>query len=161
MTSNVGAREADRERIGFGGGSQKTEEERAYKAMFSPEFRNRLDARITFAPLSPIIMNQIVDKFVGELVAQLGVKKVTIDLTDAARAWLAEKGYDRLYGARPMARVIQDDVKRPLADELLFGKLEHGGHVLIDADNGKLTFVITPREPAKSHAATEPQSTTP
>jgi ATP-dependent Clp protease ATP-binding subunit ClpA len=145
MTSNVGARELSRHMPGFGlgnaGQDRLGDTDEAFKRMFSPEFRNRLDAKVDFAPLDPSVMGRIVDKFVGELAAQLGERKVKIDLSEGARAYLAKKGYDPLNGARPLARVIADEVKRPLTDELLFGKLASGGgavHVGVDAD--KLTF---------------------
>jgi ATP-dependent Clp protease ATP-binding subunit ClpA len=142
MTSNVGARELSKRLPGFGtaGGTQFGDSDEAYKRMFSPEFRNRLDAKIDFRPLDPAVMGQIVDKFVTELSAQLAERKVTIELLPGARAYLAEKGYDPMNGARPLARVIQDEVKRPLTDELLFGKLVNGGKVRVDAVDGKLTF---------------------
>ncbi len=142
MTSNVGARELSKRLPGFGGagGTQFGDTDEAYKRMFSPEFRNRLDAKVDFQPLDPSVMGQIVDKFVAELAAQLAERKVTIDLTPAARAYLAEKGYDPMNGARPLARVIQDEVKRPLTDELLFGKLANGGKVTVDFVDKKLKF---------------------
>jgi ATP-dependent Clp protease ATP-binding subunit ClpA len=142
MTSNVGARELSRHMPGFGvGGADRMGDiDEAFKRMFSPEFRNRLDAKVDFAPLDPAVMGRIVDKFVAELAAQLGERKVTIELLDGARAYLAKKGYDPMNGARPLARVIADEVKRPLTDELLFGKLSGGGAVRVDADGDKLTF---------------------
>jgi ATP-dependent Clp protease ATP-binding subunit ClpA len=143
MTSNVGARELSRHMPGFGvGGADRMGDiDEAFKRMFSPEFRNRLDAKVDFAPLDPAVMGRIVDKFVAELAAQLGERKVKIELTDAARAYLAKKGYDPMNGARPLARVIADEVKRPLTDELLFGKLSTGGGtVRLGADGDKLTF---------------------
>jgi ATP-dependent Clp protease ATP-binding subunit ClpA len=142
MTSNVGARELSRHMPGFGvGGTDRFgDTDEAYKRMFSPEFRNRLDAKIDFAPLDPAVMGQIVDKFVAEMAAQLGERHVKIELTPAARVLLSKKGYDPMNGARPLARVIQDEVKRPLTDELLFGKLMTGGKVAVDADGDKLTF---------------------
>jgi ATP-dependent Clp protease ATP-binding subunit ClpA len=144
MTSNVGARELSRHMPGFGlgnaGADRLGDTDEAFKRMFSPEFRNRLDAKVDFAPLDPAVMGRIVDKFVGELATQLGERKVKIELSDAARAYLAKKGYDPLNGARPLARVIADEVKRPLTDELLFGKLAAGGTVRVDAADDKLTF---------------------
>jgi ATP-dependent Clp protease ATP-binding subunit ClpA len=148
MTSNVGARELSKRLPGFGGagGTQFGDTDEAYKRMFSPEFRNRLDAKVDFLPLDPAVMGQIVDKFIAELRTQLAERKVTLELTEAARAYLAEKGYDPMNGARPLARVIQDELKRPLTDELLFGKLTSGGLVRADADTssgaGKLTFTF-------------------
>jgi ATP-dependent Clp protease ATP-binding subunit ClpA len=142
MTSNVGARELSKRMPGFGGGGGDKfgDGDEAYKRMFAPEFRNRLDAKIDFLPLDPQVMGQIVDKFVAELAAQLAERKVKIELSPAARAYLAEKGYDPMNGARPLARVIQDEIKRPLTDELLFGKLTSGGTVRVDFADGKVTF---------------------
>ena len=140
MTSNVGARDLARRQVGFHGGRDVGEADREFKRMFSPEFRNRLDARISFDMLSPSIMVRVVDKFVRELNEQLSERNVSLTVTDAAREWLAEKGYDPENGARPLARVIQDEVKRPLSEELLFGKLEHGGKANLDAQDGKLTL---------------------
>ncbi len=144
MTSNIGARDLARRSVGFGDAFGKDREntnvDREYKQLFSPEFRNRLDAKISFNHLSPEIMGNIVDKFMKEIGQQLAEKKVTIETTAAARKYLGEKGYEPEYGARPLARVIQDEVKRPLSDHLLFGELEHGGHVAVDEKDGKLTF---------------------
>jgi ATP-dependent Clp protease ATP-binding subunit ClpA len=142
MTSNVGARELSKRLPGFGhaGAAEFGDTDEAYKRMFSPEFRNRLDAKVDFKPLDPRVMGQIVDKFVTELGAQLAERKVTIELSEAARGYLADKGYDPMNGARPLARVIQDEVKRPLTDELLFGKLAGGGKVFVDLADKKLTF---------------------
>jgi len=145
MTSNVGARELSKRLPGFGhpGGTEFGDTDEAYKRMFSPEFRNRLDAKVDFKPLDPRVMGQIVDKFVAELASQLAERKVAIELTEAARAYLAEKGYDPMNGARPLSRVIQDEVKRPLTDELLFGKLTNGGKVKVDYVDKKLTFTTS------------------
>ncbi len=141
MTSNVGARELSKRMPGFTpGGERFGDTDEAFKRLFSPEFRNRLDAKIDFAPLDAGIMGQIVDKFVGELAKQLAERKVTITLTPAARTYLGQKGYDPMNGARPLGRVIQDEVKRPLTDELLFGRLVDGGAVTVDHDGEKLTF---------------------
>jgi ATP-dependent Clp protease ATP-binding subunit ClpA len=142
MTSNVGARELSRRMPGFGsgGGERFGDTDEAYKRMFSPEFRNRLDAKIDFAPLDPAVMGRIVDKFVGELAGQLAERKVKLTLSDEAKAYLAKRGYDPLNGARPLARVIQDELKRPLTDELLFGKLVNGGAVRVDVVADALSF---------------------
>ncbi len=140
MTSNVGARDLSKRMAGFGHGERFGDSDEAFRRMFSPEFRNRLDAKVDFVPLDPRVMEQIVDKFIKELADQLAARKVTIALTPAARTLLAEKGYDPMNGARPLARVIQDEVKRPLTDELLFGQLASGGSVTVDAADGKLTF---------------------
>ena len=108
--------------------------------MFSPEFRNRLDAIIPFASLPPEVMSKVVDKFVMELEVQLSDRDVTIELTDAAREWLAKKGYNRRFGARPLARIIQEYIKKPLAEELLFGNLTKGGIVRVATDKHGLKF---------------------
>jgi ATP-dependent Clp protease ATP-binding subunit ClpA len=140
MTSNVGARDLAQRRVGFGGEDQMGDDDKAYKNMFSPEFRNRLDARIRFAPLSREIMEQIVIKFIGELQAQLGARKVTLELSSEAVAYLAEKGYDPAFGARPLGRVIQDQLKQPLSEQLLFGALAKGGTAKARMDGGRLVF---------------------
>jgi ATP-dependent Clp protease ATP-binding subunit ClpA len=144
MTSNVGARDLTRRSIGFGeqqSGSGKQEVER----LFSPEFRNRLDEIVTFQQLTPHVMGLVVDKFVREVEAQLREKKVSIELSAAAREWLAEKGYDPMFGARPLGRVIQTELKDKLADELLFGALARGGRARVDVKDGALTFQLEAR----------------
>jgi ATP-dependent Clp protease ATP-binding subunit ClpA len=152
MTSNAGSRELSAGTIGFAevGSSmraldsrQKASQQRAKQAIekiFSPEFRNRLDAIVSFGPLSPAVMETIVEKFILQLEAQLAERRVAITLEPEARTWLAEKGYDPIYGARPLARVIQTEVRDPLTDEILFGKLEQGGTVTIRLVDGKLSF---------------------
>ncbi|MBM3568011.1 MAG: ATP-dependent Clp protease ATP-binding subunit ClpA [Alphaproteobacteria bacterium] len=147
MTTNAGASEMTRQTIGFGRGLAEGADEEAIKRLFTPEFRNRLDAVIAFAGLGPEIVARVVDKFVTQLEGQLAERQVKIRLTDAARAWLVEKGYDKLYGARPLARAIQEHVKKPLADELLFGRLVKGGVVTIDLVDGKLTFAYQAANP--------------
>jgi ATP-dependent Clp protease ATP-binding subunit ClpA len=147
MTSNVGARDLSRRSVGFGDERATGDAEREYKRMFSPEFRNRLDAKILFNALSPSVMDSIVDKFLAELEGQLAPRNVTLEATAAARALLATKGYDPDNGARPLGRVIQDEIKKPLGDELLFGKLEHGGHLKVDVTEGKFVFEATAGEP--------------
>jgi ATP-dependent Clp protease ATP-binding subunit ClpA len=142
MTSNVGARDLAQSRVGFGDRGNAGDDDKAYKNMFSPEFRNRLDARIQFKSLDPSIMGHIVDKFVRELGAMLADKGVTIEVTPAARKHLAEKGYDPANGARPLGRVIENEVKRPLGDELLFGKLENGGHAVVDVKDKTIVFTF-------------------
>ncbi len=152
MTSNIGVRDLQRRSVGFGGAGgadrERPDVDREYKQLFSPEFRNRLDAKIAFRALDPAIMRSIVEKFVRELAEQLALRGVTIELTDAAAEYLAKKGYDPDNGARPLARVIQEEMKRPLGDDLLFGALENGGHVLVDADSkdGKLSFSFGPKK---------------
>ena len=140
MTSNVGAQDLARGMVGFGNRDAQGNDSLAMRNTFSPEFRNRLDARIAFDPLSPSVMNRVVDKFVRELGDQLADRDVTIELAESARVYLAEKGYDKSNGARPLSRLIQDEIKKPLGDELLFGQLEHGGHVIVRAENGAITF---------------------
>jgi ATP-dependent Clp protease ATP-binding subunit ClpA len=142
MTTNAGASDAAKEAIGFGRGKREGEDEEAIKKLFTPEFRNRLDATIGFAALGRQTIDRVVEKFVLELEAQLIDRDVTFDLTPEATRWLGEKGYDDAFGARPLARVIQDNIKKPLADEILFGKLQNGGtvRVLLDRDADKLVF---------------------
>jgi ATP-dependent Clp protease ATP-binding subunit ClpA len=118
----------------------------AIRRMFSPEFRNRLDAVVQFNGLDPTVITQVVDKFIFELEAQLQEQQVTIEVDEAARLWLAEHGYDPKMGARPMARVIQQHIKKPLAEELLFGKLANGGHLMISESGGELEFTIEEKE---------------
>ncbi len=140
MTTNAGAAELAKPAIGFGRGQREGDDEEAINRMFSPEFRNRLDAVIAFRSLTPDIMSHIVDKFVIELEAQLADRNVTIELSSEAREWLASKGYDPQFGARPLARVIQEYIKKPLAEELLFGKLAKGGVVRVNIKDGKPSF---------------------
>jgi len=144
MTTNAGAADLAKPAIGFGREVRSGEDEDAINRMFTPEFRNRLDAVIAFSNLGPEVVSRVVDKFVMQLESQLADRDVTIDLTDEARAWLAEKGYDHLYGARPLARLIQESIKKPLADELLFGQLTKGGTVSVGVDKGedKLSFAF-------------------
>jgi ATP-dependent Clp protease ATP-binding subunit ClpA len=140
MTTNAGAAEASQVAIGFTDNLRSGESEAAIKRMFTPEFRNRLDAVIQFAPLKQEVMLSIVDKFVRELETQLSERKVKLSLSQEAREWLGKKGYDPLYGARPLARVVQDELKKPLSDELLFGKLKNGGSVKVVLKEEKLDF---------------------
>jgi ATP-dependent Clp protease ATP-binding subunit ClpA len=140
MTTNAGAADMAKPTIGFERAQRLGEDEEAIKRMFTPEFRNRLDAVIPFAGLSPEIVGRVVDKFVMQLEAQLADRNVTIELSSAAREWLAERGYEPLYGARPLARVIQEVVKKPLAEELLFGRLVKGGSVKVNLKDGALVF---------------------
>jgi ATP-dependent Clp protease ATP-binding subunit ClpA len=142
MTTNAGAADMAKPAIGFGSPVRTGEDTEAVKRMFTPEFRNRLDAVIPFAGLTPEIVAQVVEKFVMQLEAQLADRNVTIELSSAAKEWLAERGYDPLYGARPLARVIQETIKKPLAEELLFGKLVKGGAVKVNLEEGVLVFDI-------------------
>ncbi|NBC33796.1 MAG: ATP-dependent Clp protease ATP-binding subunit ClpA [Alphaproteobacteria bacterium] len=140
MTTNAGASELAKPAIGFERETREGEDTEAINRTFSPEFRNRLDAVIGFSPLGMEVVTQVVDKFVIQLEQQLADRRVTIELTDEAREWLAQEGYDRLYGARPLARVIQDHIKKPLANELLFGKLAKGGVVRVFVKDGQLAL---------------------
>jgi len=149
MTTNCGAEQMSRPSIGFTHQDHSTDSTEAIRRTFSPEFRNRLDAVVQFAPLDATTIGHVVDKFIIELEGQLEDKHVTFEVDELARAWLAEHGFDRQMGARPMGRVIQEHIKRPLAEELLFGKLERGGHVRISVSDDRLSFEI---EPADSHA---------
>ena len=147
LTSNAGSREASATPIGFGDDQASTARGRmkaAVERIFSPEFRNRLDAVVPFDPLTPATMETIVEKFILQLEAQLAERRVAVALDPAARAWLARKGYDPVYGARPLARVVQAEVRNPLTDEILFGRLEHGGTVRIGLADDALTFAIEP-----------------
>jgi ATP-dependent Clp protease ATP-binding subunit ClpA len=144
MTTNAGAREMSGAPLGFGAQSNAGKGKEAIEKMFSPEFRNRLDAMITFNSLSMEIIERVVDKFVIELDHQLNEKKVFLQITPKARRWLAERGYDPAFGARPMARLIQNEIKRILADEILFGRLQSGGKVEVDENEEKLSFTYSP-----------------
>jgi ATP-dependent Clp protease ATP-binding subunit ClpA len=144
MTSNAGAREMSVQGIGFGAG-RAGDGAKEIERLFSPEFRNRLDETVHFASLAPDVMGRVVDKFVKEVAEQLSERKVEIELTEAARSWLAEKGYDPDFGARPLARVIQVELKDHIVDDLLFGGLSTGGRVRVDRDGAGLTFDIQPR----------------
>jgi ATP-dependent Clp protease ATP-binding subunit ClpA len=157
MTSNAGSREMSAASIGFADGSGADDQARgrtaagkaktALERVFSPEFRNRLDAIVMFKALSPDAMETIVDKFILQLESQLTDRRVAIALTPAARAWLATAGYDRVFGARPLARVIQKEVRDVLTDQILFGALEQGGTVTIDTADNRLTFAYAPAGP--------------
>ena len=142
MTTNAGASDNNRNGIGFGRGRVTGEDEAAITRLFTPEFRNRLDAIVTFKALAPETIRHVVQKFVMQLEAQLADRNVTIELSDEAADWLAKNGYDELYGARPLARVIQEHIKKPLADEILFGRLVNGGHVKVDLKESKIIFEI-------------------
>ena len=147
MTSNAGAAEQAKSAIGFGRDRREGEDTAAIERTFTPEFRNRLDAVVSFAPLPREVILQVVDKFVLQLEAQLIDRNVHIELTPAAANWLAEKGYDDKMGARPLGRVIQEHIKKPLAEELLFGKLTKGGVAKISVKDDKI--VIKVEEPGR------------
>jgi len=155
MTSNVGAREMQARAIGFGD-ERRGDGKKDAEKLFSPEFRNRLDEIVTFRALDPSVMERVVDKFVAQVADQLREKKVTLELTPAARTWLAEKGYDRDFGARPMARVIQRELKDPIAEAVLFGALARGGVARVDLGaDGKLAFAYEGRGGASAPEAAE------
>ena len=149
MTTNAGAEEQSRRSIGFTPQDQSSDALEVIRKQFTPEFRNRLDAIIQFNGLAAEVIQRVAEKFIRELRHQLAEKRVTLEVSDAARGWLAEQGYDPKMGARPMARLIQDKLKRPLADELLFGKLANGGHISVDVDETgeALAFHIDTPEP--------------
>jgi len=147
MTTNAGAADMARESIGFGAMSREDAQEDAVRKMFTPEFRNRLDAVVPFGYLPPAVVSRVVDKFILQLELQLQDRGVHIELDDEARDWLVTKGYDKLYGARPMARLVQEKIKQPLAEELLFGKLVDGGEVKVRMKDGAPSFEITPAPP--------------
>jgi len=160
MTTNAGAADLAKSAIGFNRSTREGEDQDAIKKLFTPEFRNRLDAVIPFANLGKPVISKVIEKFVFQLEAQLADRNVSIELTDAAKDWLGEHGYDEQFGARPMGRVIQEHIKKPLAEELLFGKLEGGGTVRVDAQeqDGKmqLVFEIVESRPKAKPDASEP-----
>jgi ATP-dependent Clp protease ATP-binding subunit ClpA len=161
MTSNVGAMELQKAPIGFGRKREQGDDEEAVNRMFTPEFRNRLDAIISFAPLPPAVVRQVVEKFVLQLEGQLAERGVTINLTPEAAEWLAVRGYDERMGARPLARVIQEHVKKPLADQVLFGELQNGGMVTVAVvgvgPDAKLELIASPPRPARPKAIPGPK----
>ncbi len=143
MTTNAGAYQLSRSSVGFVEQDNSTDSNQEIMKMFTPEFRNRLDAIIHFSSLSPENIQSVVDKFIFELETQLEAKKVTLIVDKKARQWLARKGYDPKMGARPMRRLIQDNIKKLIADELLFGSLQNGGHILVSSSRSELTVKIT------------------
>lgn len=148
MTTNAGAEVMDRRGIGFNPADNSTDGMEAIRRGFTPEFRNRLDSIIQFEPLKGEVIERVVDKFLLQLEAQLEARSVELVVEPAARAWLAERGYDEKMGARPMARVIQENIKRPLAEELLFGRLATGGKVVVRVDDDALALDVSSTEPA-------------
>ena len=155
LTTNAGVREGNQASVGFSGalppgvdrGRRVTD---ALNRTFPPEFRNRLDAQVVFRGLERESIRRVVDKFVLELNAQLSAREVTLEVTPALRDWLGERGYRPEFGAREMGRVVADHLKKPLADELLFGRLVHGGRVVADLDGDSVTFSVHAREPAEA-----------
>ena len=151
MTTNAGAQEMSKQAIGFGRGNKVDADQEAIERAFTPEFRNRLDAIIPFGALPSDVVRMVVDKFVMQLEMQLADRSVEIELDDAARDWLAEKGYDAAYGARPLARVVQEHIKKPLAEMMLFGALADGGlaHVTLADDSLHVSAVKSASKPKK------------
>ena len=137
MTTNAGASEMSRSSVGFTSQDHQADGAEIIKRTFTPEFRNRMDAIIQFSPLNKETILHVVDKFVAQLEAQLESKNIEIQIEDTAKEWIAERGYDVKMGARPMERVIQDHIKKPLAEEILFGRLENGGKVAVRASDVK------------------------
>ncbi|BAV66242.1 ATP-dependent Clp protease ATP-binding subunit ClpA [Sphingobium cloacae] len=158
MTTNAGASDMAKESIGFGELTREDVQEDAVKKLFTPEFRNRLDAVVPFGYLPPEIVARVIDKFVLQLELQLADRDVHITLDDDAKAWLTKRGYDKLYGARPMGRLMQEKIKQPLAEELLFGKLVHGGEVHVRLKDDALAFEITPAAPKKGRKGGKPKA---
>ena len=151
MTTNAGASDLAKEAIGFARTERTGEDLEAINRMFSPEFRNRLDATIAFSSLSPEIISRVVEKFVMQLEVQLEDRNVTIEISEVARKWIGNRGYDKNYGARPLSRVVQEHIKKPLAEELLFGRLTGGGVVKITVKKDELVFDYGPANaPAKT-----------
>jgi ATP-dependent Clp protease ATP-binding subunit ClpA len=149
MTSNAGSREMAAGRIGFGDSVADSKDgKKALERVFTPEFRNRLDGTVFFDALPPDVIRRVVGKFIDELDGQLAEKQVELDVSEAARAWFAERGYDKAMGARPMARIIQNTLKAPLANEILFGKLVHGGVAKVDVRDGEIVVTAEPRAAA-------------
>ncbi len=149
MTTNAGAQELARSMIGFRGDVTSGNPKSVIERMFSPEFRNRLSATIEFASLSPAVMERVVDKFIGELSERLRAQKVRLEISAKAKKWLARKGHDPRFGARPLGRLIENEISRVLADELLFGRLKRGGAALIDLDGENLAFSYRETAPSK------------
>jgi ATP-dependent Clp protease ATP-binding subunit ClpA len=154
MTTNAGAQELARSMIGFGTNLTAGNPTAVLERMFNPEFRNRLSATIEFAPLTPPIVARVTDKFIAELAERLAKQKVQLEVSAAVRNWLAERGYDPKFGARPLGRLIENEIGRALADEILFGRLSKGGTVSVDLRDGTLTFSYA-ENPAPAPAAAD------
>ena len=165
MTTNAGASDMARPAMGFNRTKREGEDTEAVTKMFTPEFRNRLDAIVPFSGLTPEVISKVVEKFIFQLEAQLADRGVSIELSDEATRWLAEKGYDEKFGARPLSRVIQEYIKKPLAEELLFGKLEHGGTVKVlvtgKGDERALAFDYIPADPSKKRSSEDDEDDSP
>lgn len=158
MTTNAGAQEGSRNSIGFTEQDNTTDSLEVIKRLFTPEFRNRLDAIIQFKELAKDDVRNVVDKFIAQMQGQLDEKGISLEIDAAARDWLAENGYDKRMGARPMARLIQEKVKKPVAEEILFGRLVNGGHIHLIVNNGNLEFVYTDKKPATGKKASTAKS---
>src|SRR6202007_1203132 len=156
MTTNAGASDMARESLGFGNLTREGEDEEAVKKMFTPEFRNRLDAIVPFSYLPTEVVSRVVEKFILQLELQLAESNFPISLDDESKAWLTAKGYDKLYGARPMGRLIQEKIKQPLAEELLFGKLVNGGEVKVRIKDNAPAFELTPAPPKPTRGKPKP-----
>jgi ATP-dependent Clp protease ATP-binding subunit ClpA len=159
MTTNAGASDLAKPPMGFNSSKREGDDTEAINRMFTPEFRNRLDSVIAFSGLPPEVITKVVEKFIFQLEAQLADRGVMIELSEEAAKWLAEKGYDEKFGARPLARVIQEHIKRPLADELLFGKLLNGGTVKVlvtgEGDERALGFEYLAADPKRAKPKSE------
>jgi len=161
LTTNAGSSEGANQSLGFSAPSSSTRADAAIKRVFPPEFRNRLDSVVQFNPLPEPVVLKIVDKFLLELEQQLFERNVTLSATDAARDFFLKKGYKPEYGAREMGRVVQEHVKRDLADEILFGRLTEGGHAEVDVVDGKVILNIRPHPESESTASPPPESSAP
>ena len=149
MTTNAGAVNISKKKIGFNSSRLNTDNDEAINKLFSPEFRNRIDSIIHFNHLSPEIVLSIVDKFIIQVEAQLDDKRVTLSVDQSAKEYLAKKGYDEVYGARELGRIIQEEIKKPIAEELIFGKISKGGHVDIVLLNDKINFKFSSKQNIK------------
>ena len=145
LTTNAGASEMNKHSIGFGGGLKTDEDDKAIKRLFTPEFRNRLDAIIPFSKLNIDIIRMVVEKFIAQLESQLAERGVVIELSSQAKDWIGLNGYDDLMGARPLSRFIQEKIKVPITEEILFGTLSKGGVIKIDLIDDYLDFIYEPR----------------
>ena len=149
MTTNAGAIDISKKKIGFNSSRSNTDNDDAINKLFSPEFRNRIDSIIHFNHLSKDIVLSVVDKFIIELEAQLDDKGVSLTIDKSAKKYLADKGYDEIFGARELARVIQEEIKKPIAEELIFGSIAKGGHVIVSLKSGKIDFKYSGKQNQK------------
>ena len=149
MTTNAGAIDISKKGIGFNSSRSSTDNDEAINKLFSPEFRNRIDSTIHFNHLTKDIVLSIVDKFIIEIEAQLDEKRVTLSIDNQTKKYLAEKGYDEVYGARELARIIQEKIKKPIAEELIFGSISKGGHVDVILNEGKINFKFSKKQDQK------------